>query len=356
MPEFAYIIAAIIVVALVIYLLSGGADFGGGIWALFAAGPRKKAQRRALSDAIAPIWEANHVWLILVVVLLFVCFPAAFAAIMTALHIPIVLMLIGIVLRGSAFVFESYAAGATRLQRRSGYVFVVASVVTPFLLGVVGGAVASGTMTLSAQTGHVQTDFVSEWLHPFAAAIGAFTLALCAYLSAIYMTVEADTAELRDDFRKRGLWAAGVVGVCALISVLLARDGAAHIYEGLLGKQWSLPFQAVTGFVALVAIWGLWTRRFKLARAAAMMQVAMIVVGWALSQYPYLVYPAFTIEQAGAPVAILEPVLIALGVGGILLVPSFWWLYRVFKADKTAHSQPAELPPNEPTDAPSDDN
>jgi cytochrome d ubiquinol oxidase subunit II len=343
-----FVIAGVIVVALIVYLLSGGADFGGGIWALLAFGPRKKAQRRALADAVAPIWEANHVWLILVIVLLFVCFPRAFSTIMTALHIPLTVMLIGIVLRGSAFAFQSYSAGATHVQRQSSVVFAVASAFTPFLLGISAGAIAAGDIEVLG-TGLVQTDFVSDWLQPFPFAIGAFTLAVCAFISAVYMTVEVTANALEEDFRARALWSALAVGVFALLAILLALDDAPLIWDQLIVSPWALPFQIVTGVAALLAIGALFTRRYRVARLAAMAQISLIVVGWALGQYPYLVYPDITIDNAAAPAEVLLPVTVALGFGMVVLIPSFFYLYRVFKGEKKEQPHAAGFSPPEST-------
>src|SRR5262245_65815339 len=141
MPDLPQVVVGVVMIAMVAYVCSGGADFGGGVWELFARGPRRREQVHALRDAIAPIWEADHVWLILVVVLLFVCFPVAFAAIIVALHIPVTLMLVGIVLRGAAFVFQSYAAGDHAIEHLSVRLFRIASAITPMALGVVAGAV-----------------------------------------------------------------------------------------------------------------------------------------------------------------------------------------------------------------------
>src|SRR5438105_11999898 len=169
-PSLADILAGIILVALTAYVLFGGADFGGGVWSLLATGPRKAQQRDVIAHAIAPVWEANHVWLILAIVLLFTCFPRAFATIAVGLHVPLTLMLIGIVLRGSAFVFQSYGGGGGR-------VFATASLVTPVLLGMCVGAVASGTVWWGVRDGSFVTSFIGSWLTPFAFAVGVFTLA-----------------------------------------------------------------------------------------------------------------------------------------------------------------------------------
>ena len=340
MLELPMIVAAIIVLALIVYLLTGGADFGGGIWYLFASGERKDDQRRALTEAIAPIWEANHVWLILVVVLLFVCFPPAFSAIMTALHIPLTLMLLGIVLRGSAFAFQSYAAGAHRLERRSARVFAIASIITPVLLGICAGAIASGNIR-RLPSGVIDTNFISEWLQPFPFAIGALTLALCAFLAAVYMTVETHGDALKDDFRRRALYSALATGACAFAAILLAMRDAPLIWTGLTAARWSIPFQLLTALAALVSIAALWTRRFHLARTAAATQVALILLGWALAQFPYLVYPDIRIADAAAETAVLRPVLIALALGSLLLLPAFAYLYKIFKP---RHTSPLESP------------
>lgn len=326
----ALLVAAVILAALIIYLASGGADFGSGVWELFARGPRAEDQKQALRRAIAPIWEANHVWLIIVIVLLFVCFPRAFAAIMTALHVPLTLMLIGIVLRGSAFAFQSYSAGARRIERSSSRIFAIASVLTPVMLGVVAGAVASGAIRLDPTTAAVKTDFVSEWLAPFPFTIGLLTLALCAYLAAVYMTLETD-GDLREDFRRRALAAGIAVGACALPAALLAWHSAPAIGEPLLASAWSIPFHLLTGAIALAALHALHARRFQLARLLAMAQTGLILLGWAIAQYPYLVAPDLTIAATAAPAPVLYATLIILAAGSILLIPAFYYLFKIFK-------------------------
>src|SRR4051812_22364451 len=184
MPPSEIALGAVIVAALVLYLLLGGADFGGGVWDLFAFGPRRAEQRRAIEQAIGPIWEANHVWLILVVVVLFTAFPPAFAAISVALHVPLTLFLVGVVLRGSAFAFRSFDTRGDRHQRRWGLLFSMASTVAPVLLGVVVGALVSGRIRVAG--GLVQGGFFRAWLAPFPLAVGLFALALCAFLAATY--------------------------------------------------------------------------------------------------------------------------------------------------------------------------
>src|SRR5690242_1833254 len=329
MPSLDVIVAGLMLVALMFYALLAGADFGGGVWDLLARGPRASQQRELIADAIGPIWEANHVWLILVVVMMFTAFPPAFAAIMTALHIPLTVMLIGIVLRGAAFTFRTYDAQHDHVQRRWGQVFAIASVVTPIMLGICVGAIASGQITVENDV--VTSGFFAAWMAPFPLAVGGFALALFAFLAAVYLTVEARQTDLRDDFRKRALAAAVAVGAMALLVFLLSGTGAPRIRAGLSASPWAWPLQIATGVAAVGAIWALWTRRFYLARALAAAQVTLILWGWGAAQYPYLIEPSITIQDAAAPQITLRLLLIALAAGALILFPSIYFLFRIFK-------------------------
>ena len=324
----------VMLVSLIIYVLGGGADFGGGVWDLLARGPRAKQQRELIARAIGPIWEANHVWLILVVVLLFVAFPPAFSAICIALHIPLTLMLIGIVLRGTAFVFRSYDVQADDVQRRWSRLFAAGSIVAPLMLGVSVGAIASGTIRVDVESGRVQTNFFSQWVAPFPFAIGILTLALFAFLAAVYLTLEAREETLREDFRKRALWAGVTVGVAAIVGFYLSGQGAPLIRAGLARAWWSVPFQTLTAIVALGALGALWVRRFHAARVLAITQAVFIIAGWGLAQFPYVVEPDLTFSNSGAPASVLRALLVALAAGTVLLFPSLWYLFRVFKRER----------------------
>ncbi len=323
--------AAVIMAALTAYALFGGADFGGGVWDLLASGPRRDAQRALIAEAIQPIWEANHVWLILVIVLLFTCFPSAFAALAVTLHIPLALMLIGIVLRGSAFTFRAYAGAGEATDRRWGRTFAIASLVTPLLLGVCVGAIAAGRVGVRVGGGFLAR-FVAPWLTPFAVAVGCFALALFAFLAAVYLTLEAKDGALREDFRRRALGGAAAVFVTAAGVLLLAHGAAPRVRAGLTTAPWALALHAATGIAAVTAIVALWTRRFGAARIAAAAQVALILAGWALAQYPYLMPPQYAIGASAAPQRTLALVLGALAAGTILLAPSLIYLFRIFKA------------------------
>lgn len=330
----AEIVAGIVLVALNAYVLLGGADFGGGVWDLLATRARKAAQRAAIAEAIGPVWEANHVWLILAIVLLFTCFPPAFARLAIVLHIPLTLMLIGIVLRGSAFSFRAYGAQPDAVQRRWGRVFAIASLVTPLLLGTAVGAVASGRVGEAGRgMGEgFHSGYVAPWLTPFALSVGLFALVSFAFLAAVYLTFEVQEATLREDFRRRGL-AAGVALLCAAgLVFLLSRAAAPLVRDGLVHAPWAAPLHLLTGASAVTALAALWRRQWRVARVAAAAEVSLFIWGWALAQYPYLVPPDLMIAGAAAPAVTLRLVLGALAVGAAVLFPSLFYLFRVFKS------------------------
>jgi cytochrome d ubiquinol oxidase subunit II len=321
--------------ALCLYVVFGGADFGGGVWDLFASGPRKSEQRALIEKAIGPIWEANHVWLILAVVLLFAAFPPAFAAISIALHIPLTLFLIGVLFRGSAFTFRAYDDRNDNRQQRWGLIFSLASVASPVLLGVIAGAVASGQIHI--ESGMVTSGYVAPWLAPFPFVVGLFALALFAYLAAVYLAAEASAAgspELMEDFRRRALVAGIAVGVVALLAFALSFGGAPRIREGLTGRPWTWPLHLATAVAATTAFWALWRRKLALARVGVVAQTILILIGWGASQYPYILVPSHTLTSAAANPRTQELLLIALGAGSLLLFPSLYVLYRVFKGER----------------------
>ena len=331
LPE---IIAGVVAIALNAYVLTGGADFGGGVWDLFASGERRERQRELIAESIAPIWEANHVWLIVVVVVLFTGFPSAFSMLGTVLHIPLTIMLIGIVLRGSAFVFRSYGPYG---RNRWGLAFAIASVITPLLLGTIIGSIATGAaadasakIAGAASFGEV---FVRPWAAPFPAAVGFFALALFAFLAATYLTVDAEQAELQEDFRIRALAAAAAVLVCAALALGLAHSAAPRVAMGVVG---GLLIQAATASAAISAIAALWLRRYRLARIAAAAQVSLILWGWMIAQYPYLIPPALTIRAAAAPAGTLRLLAVGLAGGAVILLPSLQYMWRTFKTKSRA--------------------
>lgn len=323
-------LAGIILAALVAYALLGGADFGGGVWDLLATGPRADDQRKLIESAIGPIWEANHVWLIAILVLLFSCFPLAYAALATALHLPFTIMLLGIVLRGSAFVFRSYDARREEVFRAWSRVFAVSSVIAPLMLGISLGAAASGRIRVDP-TGRVTNGLVDGWWAPFPVAVGVFVVAVFAFLAAVYLAHETDDDELAEAFRTRALLSAVAVTGLAWVVFLLAADGAPRLRAGLWSSWWAPSFQLGTAALGLGVIHGLWTRRYGRARLLAMVQVTALVCGFGAAQFPMLITPDVSLYSAAAPATVTRLVAITMTVGLIALLPAYLWLVRVFK-------------------------
>jgi cytochrome d ubiquinol oxidase subunit II len=320
------LVALALIASLTAYALLGGADYGGGVWDLLASGRTADRQRDTIAHAIGPVWEANHVWLVVAVVILFTGFPRAFAAVTTYLHVPLLFVLIGVVLRGSAFVFRAYGPDDPRHERFWGRVFAVASTTTPLFLGVIVGAITEGRLPADPE-GSFATVFIAPWVTPFSLAVGVFALMVFAYLAAVYLTLEARDDEERAAFRGRALLSGVAVGVLAAVVLALAPP---DVRSGVIASPWALPLHVATGISAMVAFASLWLERYPFARLAAAAQVALILWGWALAQYPYAVRPHLTVLAAAAPGTVRIALLQVLAVGAIILLPSLLFLFRVF--------------------------
>lgn len=325
-PSPEHILGLVTIAALTFYALMGGADYGGGVWDLLAFGPRAAKQRETIANAIGPIWEANHVWLILVIVILFACFPPAFCAISIALHIPLTILLIGIVLRGSAFTFRTYDTKRDNVQRLWGRIFAISSTITPVVLGIIVGAISNGALTIKG-TDFMQI-YVHSWARPFPVAVGFFALVLFAYLAAVYLTSDTDDPELQNDFRKRAMISAVASAIMAAVVFALSKDEAPAIYADIARV---IPLHVVTALLAITSLTCLYFRKFKIARFFAAGQVSFVLWGWALGQYPFLVRPDWTITNSMANKQTLDLVIMALMAGAVLLFPSVIYLLKIFK-------------------------
>jgi cytochrome d ubiquinol oxidase subunit II len=310
-----YIAAAITLVAIAIYALFGGADFGGGVWDLLATGPRREMQRDAVSHAIGPVWEANHVWLIFVIVALFTCFPPAYADLATALNAPLSLALIGIVLRGAAFVFRNYASDMPGIARPWTVVFGAASIVAPFFLGDAVGAVATGTYA---------------WTSPFALAVGLFAVALCAQTAAVFLLHETNVVPLQADFRRRAIWSTVAVWVLGLIPVLLAKTAEPSFFAAVTSSsaRIAIGIAMVLGIAVILLVA---YRQDLLARVAVAAEILAVLGGWFGAQAPALIPGHWTLVSAASPLATIEGFLVAVVAGAIFLIPSLLLLFSVFK-------------------------
>ena len=316
-------ILAVMWTAVSAYALLGGADFGAGIWDLLAGRRTAGAPRRALIEhSIGPVWEANHVWLIFVLVLMWTAFPPAFAAISSTLYVPLTLVALGVIARGSAFAFRK-SIDQPWAQRLFGAAFAFSSVVTPYFLGAAAGAVASGRVPPGLARGSA----VSSWVNPVSVVTGAFAVAACAFLAASYLTLDARRAgdqALTGYFRRRALASGLLVGACSVAGLLVLHADAPVLYGRLTGR--ALPLVAVAvaaGLVSLALAWRGWLVALRLSAAAA---VAAALWAWAAAQYPYLLLPGLTVPGGAAPPSTLAAVVVCTAAGGALLIPSLAWL------------------------------
>jgi cytochrome bd ubiquinol oxidase subunit II len=318
-------------VGTIAYALFGGADFGGGVWDLFAFGPRKKEQRLAIVRAMGPVWEANHVWLILVVVVLFTCFPKGYAALGIALFLPFHLALVGIMLRGAAFIFRSYQSRHEDSAARTsswGVVFGVASLISPVLLGIAFGVVTEGAIRISP-AGEAGLIHPYAWLSPYCLANGLLALCTCAYLAAVYLTNET-TGPLQEDFRRRAIFAGtATAGMAGMVLVLSWFEANWFFHKLLSGRSLAVVILGLFCFAA--SAWAVFTRRYFISRLFAAAEIGLVILGWGLAQHPLLAYPDISLASAAAPEATLRFLVVSLPFGAALILPSLWLLLIVFK-------------------------
>jgi cytochrome bd ubiquinol oxidase subunit II len=327
------VLLIILWLALFIYTIFGGADFGAGMLELFAFGESGARQETLIDESIGPVWESNHVWLIFLLVVFFTAFPPAFAAINVVLFIPLLLAVIGIVLRGSSFVFKTHGSiQRNRNVRILSRTFSVASAMTPFFLALAAAAIASGAIHIQNQS-QVVTNTGSYWLTPFTLTIGAMALTLCVTISAIYLTVEATSkgdTELAEVFRRRGLIAGALTAALGLLGLILAPSEAAFLWNGMLDK--AIPLVIVTMLVGVAA--ALWFKRYVWARVLIVAEAACLLLTWGVSQYPYIIPPDVTAANASSPQATQQFLLVGIIIALIIVVPSLWFLFYVFKLKK----------------------
>lgn len=321
-------LAGSILVSLILYVLFGGADFGAGVWYLADRRKEGQARRHLIAHAIGPIWEANHVWLILAVTLVFTAFPAAFARVTTVLHLPLVLLLLAIVGRGAAFSFRSHDVHADPIHGTWDWLFAGSSVFAPVFLGICLSALSTGQAR--APHGGFLESFVEPWATLFSLTVGLLSLAVVTWLAALYLWTEAKD-DVKRVFRRRARVAAIVVHVLALLVLLWTRTACPRFWQRVAETAWGWEVMggvAVIGCAMFTALWAEWPR---LARVLAAGEVAGMMLGWALSLYPYLVLPDLTVFNTAAPVGTLGFLLGTLLAGTLVLFPSLYYLYRVFK-------------------------
>jgi cytochrome d ubiquinol oxidase subunit II len=315
----------LIVLGLTMYAVLGGADFGAGFWDLTAGGAARGGRVRGLIQrSMSPVWEANHVWLIFVLVITWTAFPVAFGAIFETLMLPLFLAALGIILRGTAFALRGQAATIGE-ARFLGAGFALSSVVLPFFLGAAIGGIAAGEVDVEHPVASLDA-----WTNPTSIAIGILAVLTGAYLAAVYLAGDAVRAEQPDlvaAFRTRALISGVVTGVAAFAALLVIRSDVPDLYDGLTSGSAAIAVivSAIAGMVTFTLVWN---ERFEPARASAAVAVGATIVGWWLASRPDLL-PGFTIDDAAAPDATLTALVVSIGIGLFILVPSLFYLYRL---------------------------
>ncbi len=316
--------AVVLFIGVIAYALFGGADFGAGFWDLTAGGAARGARPRELIDhSIAPVWEANHVWLIFIFVVLWTCFPEAYASITLTLFVPLTLAAFGIVLRGSGFAFRKVVI-RTRYRRAFGASFAIASVLVPYCLGAVIGGIASGRVPAGGEAG----DPWSSWINPTSILVGSFAVAVAAYLASVYLVWDArriaDTGMITY-FRRRAVTAAVVTGVVAVAGIFVLRSDARYLFDGLTSR--ALPIVILSAILGTTSLLLLIRHAHGLVRFVAAAAVIAVLLAWGVAQWDYLLPESLTVSQAAATTGTITAVLVAVGLAVIFVLPSFVLLY-----------------------------
>jgi cytochrome d ubiquinol oxidase subunit II len=318
--------AIILFAAVTFYAIFGGADFGAGFWDLTAGGAKRGERPREIIDhSIGPVWEANHVWLIFIFVVLWTCFPEAYASITLTMFVPLTIAALGIVLRGASFAFRK-AVFRTRLQRHFGAIFAVSSVLVPYCFGTIAGGIASGRVPAGGQAG----DPVHSWVNPTSIVAGLLAVSVAAYAAAVFLTWDA--RRLADDamvayFRVRAMAAGVVAGVVAFGGLFVVRSDASYLFDGLTSR--ALPLVVVSSLAGLGALLLLRGQPRRGGRLAAVIAAGALVVAWGVAQWDYLLPESLTVSQGAAPAGTIKAVLVAAVLAGLLIVPAFALLYTL---------------------------
>jgi cytochrome bd ubiquinol oxidase subunit II len=338
--------AVLILVGLAAYVVFAGADFGAGLWYLLAGpGRRGRAIRDFSYHAMAPVWEANHVWLIFVLVVAWTAYPTAFGSIASTLALPLFVAAVGIILRGAAYALRSGAPQDRETEGATGFVFGASSILTPLALGAAVGAIASGRVPV----GNAEGDFVTSWLNATSLLIGGLAVATAGDLAAVYLAGDAvreGKPELARAFRVRALAMGLVAGALAVGGLAVLREDARPLFDGLTSGAGlaAVLLSALAGLATLALVRA---GRYEPARFSAALAVAAIVAGWGIAQSPDLL-PGLTIEDAAAGRSTLRALLISIAAGLVILVPSLALLYGLVLRGRFDLGAPAGQTPPQP--------
>jgi cytochrome d ubiquinol oxidase subunit II len=316
------VVAVVLFAAVIGYSIFGGADFGAGFWDLVAGGAERGNRPRAVIDrSIGPVWEANHVWLIYVLVFLWTAFPRPFTAITTTLLVPLALAGLGVVLRGAGFAFRKFSETLGQ-ARFWGACFAASSIMTPFFLGTVAGAVASGRVP--AEGGG---DPWSSWTGPTSLVGGVLAVLTCAFLAAVFLAADADREgdhELADQLGRKALWTGIITGGFAMVAALALEADAPTLASGLHGR--GLVFVIGSAVAGLRAVWLLRAGRYAWARISAVLAVVAIVVGWGVAQYPWILVDEVKLADGAGAEATLVALLVVFAIAAVTVVPALIYL------------------------------
>ena len=337
--ELADVPVILILIGIAAYIVFAGADFGAGLWYLLAGpGPRGRPIRDFTYHAMAPVWEANHVWLIFVLVVTWTAYPTAFGSIMSTLSVPLFIAAVGIILRGTAYALRSGAAPDRETEGVTGFVFGASSILTPFALGTVVGGIAAGEVPV----GNAEGDMFSSWLNPTSIVIGVLAVATSGYLAAVYLAGDAHRhgdPDLARAFHGRALAMAVIAGALGVVGLIVLRADARELFDDLTSGAGLVAVIASTvGGFATVAL--VRHGRYEPARASAALAVAAIVAGWGLAQRPELL-PGLTVDEAAAGHDTLVALLISIAAGLVILVPSLMLLYGLVLRGRFDEEAPA---------------
>ncbi|UKJ05983.1 cytochrome d ubiquinol oxidase subunit II [Solitalea lacus] len=320
--------------SILLYLLLGGADFGAGIIELFSSEVTKNKTRQLTYRAIGPIWEANHMWLIITIVILFVGFPVVYSTLSVHLHIPLLVMLFGIIARGTAFVFRHYDAVKDDMQKVYNLIFVYSSFITPFFLGIIAGSLIGGKINLQATT--FQDAFIAPWFNLFSISVGLFTVCICGFLAAVYLIGEAQNQEdIKIFIRKAKRMNILTVLAGALVFVIAEVDGI-PLYRGLLTNKISL-LAIIAASISLFFLWDylLKNKAKNIVRILSGFQITMILFAVGYEYFPAFIMLSdgnyITLIEDTAPQSTLSALAWALIIGSVFILPALFYLYYSFQ-------------------------
>lgn len=315
------------------YVLLAGADFGAGIWDLLAGSATAGAERRhRIAESIGPVWEANHVWLIFALVVTWTAFPAVFASIASTLYIPLTAVAFGVILRGATFAFRGVVTELS-LQRLFGIVFATSSLMTPFFLGTVAGAIASGRVPLGIARG----DVITSWLNPSSMLAGVLAVEVSAYLAAVYLTRDCERHHEQDlalYFQRRALVMGVITGLTAIAGIGVLHADAPLLFNGLTHHGLPLVLASIVFGVLSLAL--LLRRHFVAVRVTGALAVVAVLWAWGVAQYPDVLAGVVTVSGAAAPDQSLRFLVVTLCIGSAILMPSLVLLYSMFQGEVPA--------------------